>query len=434
MMLDVYVQNRKVGVLDQTGVTSYVFSYLPDVPKEYAVSLLMPPRTASWTSPFLFPVFQVSLPEGALRQTLERSFAKNFDKFGDMELLAIVGENLIGQIKVVPHGTTLSHRSMQESLQNLLSADMKSIVEHYLGKDSHGPGVSGGFLKFLARSPVEGAGAKRTLATDQWVVKLNDPDHEDIVLLEHFGMLAAREMGLNVSETHLAPDFSRLLVKRFDIDAAGNSKGFEDMCALTGQPARDKFSGSVERIIKTIRAFCPGAEGQRSAEQFYAQYLLAATIRNGDAHLKNFGLLYEPGQVPVLSPVYDMLTMSAYAPRNNHGDADDGMALTFGGSKRWLKSDGLKQLGLACDISTGRQKQWRDRMGKALLRVSESVLEFVEGTPECGFGGRAARMIELWSHGMRQVDPAAAQILMKRSDELAMLQRPKSPIPARVEK
>lgn len=426
MMLDVYVRDRKVGVLDQTGITSYVFTYLPDVPPEYAVSLLMPPRTASWTSPFLFPVFQVSLPEGALRQTLERLFAKNFDKFGDMELLAIVGENLIGQIKAVPHGAALSRRSMQESLQSLLSEDMKSIVEHYLGKDSQGPGVSGGFLKFLARSPVENDGVKRTVATDEWVIKLNDPDRGDIVLLEHFGMLAAREMGLNVPETHMAPDFSRLLVKRFDIDGDGAPKGFEDMCALTGLPARDKFSGSVERIVKTIRAFCPGAEGQHSAEQFYAQYLLAATLRNGDAHLKNFGLLYEPGQAPALSPVYDMLTMSAYAPRANNGDADDGMALTLGGSKRWPKSDGIRQLGQVCDISSARQRQWWDRMGKGLLRTSESVLQFDEEHPASGFGARASGMVELWSHGMREVDPAAAKVLMKRAEDLALRHPPKS--------
>jgi len=76
MTLDIYVQDKKVGVLDQTGITSFVFTYLPDTPRDLAVSLLMPPRTESWTSPFLFPVFQVSLPEGALRQTLERFFAK----------------------------------------------------------------------------------------------------------------------------------------------------------------------------------------------------------------------------------------------------------------------------------------------------------------------------------------------------------------------
>lgn len=419
MTLDIYVQDKKVGVLDQTGITSFVFTYLPDTPRDLAVSLLMPPRTESWTSPFLFPVFQVSLPEGALRQTLERFFAKNFASFGDMELLAIVGENLIGQVKAVPAGGTPSRRSVHESLQSLLSSDLKSIVRHYLGEDSHGPGVSGGFLKFLARSPVSGDGVKRTIAVDQWIVKLNDPDRADIVLMEHFGMMAAREMGLNVPDTHLAPDFSRLLVRRFDVDATGRSLGFEDMCALTGQPARDKFSGSAERIVRTIRAFCPGMAGQRACEQFYAQYLLAAAIRNGDAHLKNFGLLYEGGEIPALAPVFDMLTMSVYAPRDNHGDANDGMALTLGGTKRWPTADSLKRLGQVCDVSPGRQNHWRKHLGEALLRTAESAVAFKHANQGEAVGRNIARMLELWSHGMKQVDATIAKKLKQSAESLA---------------
>lgn len=419
MMLDVYVQDRKAGVLSQTGVTSFVFTYLPDVPQELAVSLLMPPRAESWTSSFLFPVFQVSLPEGALRQILERSFAKNFPAFGDMELLAIVGENLIGQLKVVPHNTPLSQRSIQESLQNLLSSDLKSIVDHYLGKESQHSGVSGGIVKFLARSPVDGDGIKHTLAVDQWVVKLNDADHPDIVLLEHFGMMAAREMGLIVPETHLAPDFSRLLVKRFDTDDQRRTLGFEDMCALMGLPARDKFSGSVERVVHTIRAFCPGSEGTFGRAHFYAQYLLAASIRNGDAHLKNFGLVYEPGHIPRVAPVYDMLSMAVYAPRDNHGDANDGMALTLGGTKRWPKARALKSLAQLCGVLPNEQLRWHQRLSQALLKTAEAVLAFEQHHHEHGFGKQAARMLELWSHGMRAVNGDTAIELMKYSEAVA---------------
>ncbi|UAN00319.1 type II toxin-antitoxin system HipA family toxin [Achromobacter mucicolens] len=419
MTLDIYVQETKVGVLDQTGITSFVFTYLPDTPRELAVSLLMPPRTESWTSPFLFPVFQVSLPEGALRQTLERFFAKNFSSFGDMELLSIVGENLIGQVKALPAGAKPSRRSVHESLQNLLSSDLKGIVRHYLGEDSHGPGVSGGFLKFLARSPVGGDGVKRTIAVDQWIVKLNDTDRADIVLMEHFGMMAAREMGLNVPETHLASDFSRLLVRRFDVDAAGKALGFEDMCALTAQPARDKFSGSAERIVRTIRAFCPGLAGQLACDQFYAQYLLAASIRNGDAHLKNFGLLYEPGAIPTLAPVYDMLTMSVYAPRDNHGDANDGMALTLGGTKRWPTADALKRLGLVCDVSSARQNHWRKQLGAALLKTADCAEAFVSVNQDQEAVRNIGRMLELWSYGMKPVDEAVAKKLMQCAHSLA---------------
>ena len=39
MILDVYVQDQKVGVLERTGITSFVFTYLPQVPPELSVSI-----------------------------------------------------------------------------------------------------------------------------------------------------------------------------------------------------------------------------------------------------------------------------------------------------------------------------------------------------------------------------------------------------------
>jgi len=191
------------------------------------------------------------------------------------------------------------------------------------------------------------------------------------------------------------------------------------MCALTGQPARDKFSGSAERIVRTIRAFCPGMAGQRACEQFYAQYLLAAAIRNGDAHLKNFGLLYEGGEIPTLAPVFDMLTMSVYAPRDNHGDANDGMALTLGGTKRWPTADSLKRLGQVCDVSPGRQNHWRKHLGEALLRTAESAVAFKHANQGEAVGRNIARMLELWSHGMKQIDATIAKKLKQSAESLA---------------
>lgn len=425
MKLDIYVQDRHVGVLEQTDITSFVFTYLPDVPPELAVSVLMPPRTESWTSSFLFPVFQVSLPEGAVRQRLERAFAKNFDRFDDMTLLAIVGESLIGQIKAVPHGEPLTQRSIHESLGNLLGADLSLLVEHYLGADDGGPGVSGGFLKFLASSPIEGEGTTRTLALDNWIIKLSDPDRDNIVLLEHFGMLAAQRMGLPTANTHLAPSLDRLLVQRFDRNKLGMPLGFEDMCALTGMPAKDKFTGSVERVIKTIKAFCPGRSGLVQLEQFYSQYLLANTIRNGDAHLKNFAMLYEPGGQPYLAPVYDMLSMSVYAPRHDHGDALDGMAITFGGTKRWLDQKAITRLGALCQVSPARQEAIKRDMAKALIDTANEVRQFVKDQPEVAFDKTARRMIELWSHGMKAVDEKASQALAQVAQD--MLDEPSTP-------
>ena len=419
MILDIYVQGIKVGVLEQTDITSFTFTYLAGTHPDNAVSLLMPVRNKSWESPFLFPIFQVSLPEGSLRHALERNFSKFFERFDDMELLSVVGESLIGQVQAVTQGISPTRKTMHQSLESLLSQELTQIVSHYLGAEQKGPGVSGGFLKLLAHSPaVPQEGVSRTLPLRNWVVKLNDPNRPTIVLLEHFGMMAARKMGLPVPQTYLSADFDRLLIERFDVDATGRSLGFEDMCALTGQPARLKFNGSAERIVKTIRSYCPGELALSGCEQFYAQYLLCNTIRNGDAHLKNFGLLYGAGQPPALAPVYDMLSMSAYAPRGDNGDAMDTLALTFGGTKRWLKAADIKRFGAACGISPAQQLHYKERMTQALVDTGREVMLFQRENPQAGFGLQAARMLELWAHGMRDIDEAAAGMLFDASKSI----------------
>ena len=418
-MLDVYVCKQLVGVLDQPDPYSFVFNYLPDAPSDLPVSLLMPKRTESWLSRELHPVFQISLPEGALRELITRKFSKHFAHFGDLELLAIVGENMIGRIQVTQHGQPLSGLTPHESLSQLINEDTTALVKHYLGARLHESGVSGGFMKFLAKSPTNQNNGRPTLALNDWIVKLNDDDHPHIILIEYFGMLAARAAGLTVPEVHLSADRKHLLIKRFDLKTENNHLGFEDMCSVLGLPARDKFTGSVERMIKSIRLYCYGAQVQTSYDHFFGQYVLASTIRNGDAHLKNFGLIYDSIQSAVLAPVYDMLSMSVYAPRcSNSNDADDGMAINFEGSKRWLTSKTIKALASQCMLTTKQSKKWEERIADALVAIAAQVIEFVGTYPEDDFAIMARRMLELWSCGLDAFDSQAAQTIRENAQGL----------------
>lgn len=409
-MLDVYVSNQLVGVLDQPDPYTFVFNYLPDAPNALPVSLLMPKRSESWISRELHPVFQISLPEGALRELITRKFSKRFEHFGDLELLAVVGENMIGRIQVTPHGQAPSGLTPYEALSRLIKEDTTTLVKHYLGVHLHESGVSGGFIKFLAKSPGHSHDGRATLALDDWIIKLNDDDHPNIVLLEYFGMMAARAAGLTVPEVHLAEDRKHLLIKRFDMNSKGVHFGFEDMCALFGLPARDKFTGSVERLIKTIGTYCQGEKKRRSFDHFFGQYLLASTMRNGDAHLKNFGLIYDDITKAELAPVYDMLSMSVYAPTlPNSNDADDGMAINFEGSKRWLNAQSIKSLSTQCLMTARRTNDWKAQIAIALVETSEKVIEFLNKHPEDQFAPTAFRMLELWAIGLETFDSQAAQ-------------------------
>ena len=414
MLMDVYVDEELVGFLDQVDLTTFTFTYLPGTQNNRMVSLLMPVRAESWVHRFLHPVFQVSLPEGSVRQMLTRKFAKHFKYFGDAEMLATIGSHLVGRIKVAPHGALLAEGSPPTILQDLLKESSQELVEHYVAEHVQFSGVSGGFPKFLARSPadedVSADNAKSTLIFDHWIIKLDDVDRPHLALNEYFGMTLARKMGLTVPDFHLSADYTRIAIRRFDFTDTGQHVGFEDMAAMLGLNASDKFSGSVERIIKTINSYCKPLAAQSSREQFFAQYLACSAIRNGDAHLKNFGLTYTSWEDVHLAPVFDMVSMGLYAPRAQNGDALDDPALSLGGVKRWLTNESIAELGKRCLINPGKQASIVKRLCSAMEETANEIRVTIEnGPPEFCVVGK--RLLELWSHGICVHDPKLAERL-----------------------
>ena len=76
-------------------------------------------------------------------------------------------------------------------------------------------------------------------------------------------------------------------------------------------------------------------------ERLFTLIALNCALRNGDAHLKNFGIVYDDVQGEArLAPVYDLVTTAVYLPK-------DSMALTLNGSARWPSVKDLQRLGEA---------------------------------------------------------------------------------------
>ena len=99
-MLRVWTDQQSAGHMDRHGPRGTAFVYEPKAAAERAVSITMPVRTASWNTQHGFaPIFDMNLPEGALRAYLVRSFAKATGTFDDFDLLAVVGRTQIGRIR-----------------------------------------------------------------------------------------------------------------------------------------------------------------------------------------------------------------------------------------------------------------------------------------------------------------------------------------------
>ena len=123
-----------------------------------------------------------------------------------------------------------------------------------------------------------------------------------------------RRGGIPVAPFDLSDDGSLLVIERFDIAPDGTRLGFEDAASLMGQRVRDalsdrKYRGSYERIATALKLInLPDAELAR----FFEQVAFTAMVRNGDGHLKNYGVLYSSVDDVRLAPMFDVVTTSIY--------------------------------------------------------------------------------------------------------------------------
>ncbi|WP_191576308.1 type II toxin-antitoxin system HipA family toxin [Achromobacter insolitus] len=405
MQIDVFFGDILLGVLGRDAQGDYTFTYAPTASTAHALSLNMPASTKEWKSRTLFPIFQVSYPEGFLERLLEARLAKEGVQTSELEMLLACGQHRIGNLRLLPHAestetTSLEWTDEDAHVETSCPAELETTP---LGKL---PGISGGFPKYLGSAPDHSSPA----SARQWIVKANDADHPELTILEFFGMEVSRHMGLPTATTVLSQDRERLYVKRFDIAADGTPLQFEDACSLLGLHARDKYACSIERVVHVIRSIVAPEEANLVCSNLFGQYVLASAIRNGDAHLKNFGVLYSPTSSVQLSPVYDMLSMGVYAPRANDGDAFDGMALTLRGTRRWPRQADLDALAKLCGVSCEEKEELYRRLQEAINSVSLSVLEFCRSANYYLDTSRLGRMLDLWSFGCASISPPASAV------------------------
>jgi serine/threonine-protein kinase HipA len=80
-------------------------------------------------------------------------------------------------------------------------------------------------------------------------------------------------------------------------------------------------------VAKRISDFVSTRNLGAAREQFALMVAYACAIENGDAHLKNFSVLYSSPDAPIeLAPAYDVISTTPYAP-------NDTLALTLAGTK-----------------------------------------------------------------------------------------------------
>lgn len=312
-----------------------LFGYRSGCPAEAAVSITMPVRIDQYDAMSgLLPIFEMNLPEGQLRETLRNQFAKVVPEFDDLDLLSIVGSSQIGRLRYSQH-PHLDEQIPEQSLQEILtykgSAD---LFAHLMQKFATHSGVSGVQPKVLVRDQAAIDRISHRGATH--IVKAFDARvYPELALNEFICTQGAAAAGIRTPDVRLSRNRQFLVVDRFDLTGDGRYLGVEDFCVLQGRRAHGRYDGSYEGIAKRITDFVSTEQLARARAQFALMVVYSCAIGNGDAHLKNFSVLYDDPEGRIdFAPAYDLVSTTPYIP-------DDTLALSLGGTKRFPDRNGL---------------------------------------------------------------------------------------------
>ncbi len=367
--IDLYINKRIAGRVAKTD-EKHLFSYHQDA--DEALSLTMPLRIESYTHPALHPIFQMNLPEGILRQTIERATAKQYGS-DDLTMLALLGSNQIGRLAYTLAGQPLAEKKdLLPDLKSLLNSKDSTLFEQLLTRFATRSGVAGVQPKILLDIVKEKSTSiitKASLPLQSYIVKSWGNEYPELGCNEYACLSLARYAGLQLPEYHLSDNGKLLISKRFDLDKDGLSLGFEDFCVLQGKGTKEKYDASLESCTNTIRQYVSPLYQPQALYDFFKLTLINILVKNGDAHLKNNGVIYHnlknyrSGQLPEterkLAPVFDIVSTVPYIQ-------NDTMALSLTGSKRWPKWKVLQKFAKRhCSLNTKKTDQAVDEVYSA---------------------------------------------------------------------
>jgi serine/threonine-protein kinase HipA len=191
-----------------------------------------------------------------------------------------------------------------------------------------------------------------------WIIKTPSAQHQDVPLNEFTAMTLASLVGIDIPEIKLV-DLGKLdnlppinlpdeklafAIKRFDRHENVRVH-MEDFAQVLVKYPHEKYnSANYEQIGKILFEF--SGDGLADAQQFARRLLVNILLANGDAHLKNWSLLYADQITPRLSPAYDIVMTSVYIRDEkqfalNMGKTKDWYDVSFKSFQYWAEKSGI---------------------------------------------------------------------------------------------
>jgi serine/threonine-protein kinase HipA len=253
----------------------------------------------------------------------------------EFQIISYLGHDLPGALIVTPMEPDDVPKSLLSTHGNA-----KAIKFEGSGQESKFS-LAGVQMKFSMKEKDGRYNLSKNGELGDWIIKTPSTKHKHVPLNEYTAMSLAALAGVNIPEIKLIeldkldnlppinlPDEKlAFAIKRFDRD--GNTRiHMEDFAQVLVKYPQQKYNAaSYENLGKVLYGF--SGDGLSDAQQFARRLLVNILLANGDAHLKNWSLLYQDQVTPRLSPAYDILTTSVYI------DHETKYALNLGKTKEW---------------------------------------------------------------------------------------------------
>ena len=325
--MDIYANKSHAGNLIYNEDTrEFIFNYTQDNP----ISLTMPYSSKSYTSYYhLHPIFDMYMPEGYLFEMLKNLLTKEHGKLDDYTLFTHLSKNIEGYITYQEEDKEETVLNLDDIINDEDTNLFSKLVKMFLDNSA----IAGVQPKVLATLQ-----DKVTFASKEYIVKSFGDEYPHLAENEYFCMKALGYAGIKTPKFWLSKNKQLFIVDKFTYKKEKDDfYGFEEFCVLFGYNKDKKYYGSYEQIAKAITKI--STQKKEDLEQFFKMTVMNYLLKNGDAHLKNFGILYEAGmQKRFLAPAYDVVCTNIYLPK-------DKPALTLLGKKVWFCKDELLTFG-----------------------------------------------------------------------------------------
>jgi serine/threonine-protein kinase HipA len=276
--------------------------------------------------------------------------------------------------------TPFNSIDLDDILQNDSEDTFVKLVKMFLDKNA----ISGVQPKTMALLR-----DKESLTTKEYIIKTWGAEYPHLAENEYFCLKAVEKSGVTIPTILLSENKKFLLVERFNYDKENNEYlGFEEVLGLLGKNKEQKYDASYEQVAKTLYRIV--ANKRKDMQSFYKTVVMSYLLKNGDAHLKNFGVLYEVDMSNIrFSPAYDIVNTTVYF-------FADRPALSMFGKKIWFGRKELIKFGIeSCYMSEKLASKYYDDCMQALKDTITELQEYSVKTP--AFEAMGQKMIDTWN-------------------------------------